>query len=105
MALNHLIDSTIKPMAGIQYMAMRAITFSLLSTDSKSLFQSLEILNIFKLHELLVSIFVYYLERGVFPHSLVHYCHMIQHRYATRRNESDLLYQPECKTTQGQFCL
>ena len=30
---------------------------------------------------------------------------MIQHRYATRRKESGLLYQPKCKTTQGQFCI
>ena len=84
---------------------MRAITFSPLKTDSKPLFQSLKILNIFQLHELLVSTFMYDLVKGVLPHSLVDYCQMIQHRYGTRRKESGLLYQPKCKTTQGQFCI
>ena len=88
-----------------QKMAMRAITFSPLRTDSKALFQSLNILNIFQLHELLVSTFMYDLVKGFLPHSLVDYCQMIQHRYATRRKESGLLYQPKCKTTQGQFCI
>ena len=86
-------------------MAVRAITFSPLRTDSRALFQSLNILNIFQLHELLVSTFMYDLVEGVLPHSLVDYCQMIQHRYATRRKESGLLYQPKCKTTKGQFCI
>ena len=88
-----------------QKMAMRAITLSPLRTDSRALFQSLNILNIFQLHELLVSTFMYDLVKGVLPHSLVDYCQMIQHRYAIRRKESGLLYQPKCKTMQRQFCI
>ena len=53
-----------------QKMAMRAITFSPLRTDSKALFQSLNISNIFQLHELLVPTFMYDLVKGVLPHSL-----------------------------------
>ena len=49
-----------------QKMSMRAITFSPLRTDSKALFQSLNILNIFQLHELLVSTFMYDLVKGFF---------------------------------------
>ena len=88
-------------------MAMRAITFSPFRTESKPLFQNLHvhILNIFHLHELLVSTFMYDLVKGKLPHSLADYCQMIQHRYSTRGEESGLLCQPKCKTTQGQFCI
>lgn len=86
-------------------MAMRAITFSPLRTDSKSLFQSLDIMNIFDLHELLVLTFMYDLVRGKLPHSLTDYCQIIQHRYSTRGKENGLLCLPKCKSAQGQFSI
>ena len=49
-----------------QKMAMRAITFSPRDTHSEPLFQKLKILNIYKLHYLSVSTFVYDLLHGIF---------------------------------------
>ena len=82
-----------------QKMAMRAITFSPFRTESKPLFQNLHILNIFHLHEPLVSTFMHDLVKGKLPHSLADYCQMIRHRYSTRGKESGLLFKPKCKTT------
>ena len=83
-------------------MAMRAITFSPLRTDSKPLFQNLHILNIFDLHDLLVSTFMYDLVKGKLPHSLADYCQVTQQRYSTRGKENGLLCLPKCMSTQGQ---
>ena len=88
-----------------QKMAVRAITFSLFRTSSKPLFQNLRILDVFSLHELAVSTFVYDLFVGNSPHSLLEYCEVLHHTYRTRGKENFLLRLPICRTTQGTFSI
>ena len=88
-----------------QKMAVRAITFSLLRTSSRPLFEQLGILDIFDLHELAVSTFVYDLYNGILPHTLLDYCKIVHHTYETRGQENLMLPLPICKTTQGKFCI
>ena len=88
-----------------QKMAMRAITFSPRGTHSEPLFQKIKVLNIYNLHFLSVSTFIYDLLNGNLPHSLIEYCQVIEHRYGTRGKEQGQLYLPKCKTTQGQFSI
>ena len=88
-----------------QKMAMRAITFSSWRTHSKPLFQKLKILDVYNLHSLSVSTFVYDLLNNNLPHSLIEYCQVVEHKYATRGKECGQLYMPTCKTTQGQFSI
>jgi len=88
-----------------QKMAMRAITFSLFRTSSKPLFQNLKILDVFSLHELAVSTFMYDLFEGNSPHSLLEYCEVLDHTYITRGKDSLMLRLPICRTTQGTFSI
>ena len=88
-----------------QKMAMRAITFSLRCTHSEPLFQKLKILNVYKLHFLAVSTFIYDLMHNNLPHSLTEYCQVLDHKYGTRSKNRGQLYVPKCKTTQGQFSI
>ena len=90
-------------------MAMRAITFiwqqTSWMTHSKPLFTKLKILNVYNLHDLAVLTFVYDLLNCKLPHSLIDYCQVIEHKYATRGKENGKLYMPKCKTTHGQFSI
>ena len=88
-----------------QKMAMRAITFSPRGTHSEPLFQKLKILNVYKLHFLAVSTFIYDLLNENLPHSLTEYCQVADHKYATRSKDRGQLYLPKCRTTQGQFSI
>ena len=80
-------------------MAMRAITFSPLRTSSRPLFTSLGVLNVYNLHELAVSTFVYDLHKEHLPHSLMQYYEMMNHTYRTRGKEHSMLRLPKCNTT------
>ena len=84
-------------------MALRAITFSPLRTSSSPLFTSLEVLNVYNLHKLAVSTFVYDLHKEHLPHLLMEYYEMINHTYRTRGKEHSILRLPKCKTTHGTF--
>ena len=86
-------------------MAMRAITFSPRGTHSEPLFQKLKNLNVYKLHFLAVSTFIYDLLHENLPHSLTEYCQVTDHNYATRSKDHCQLYLPKCKTTHGQFSI
>ena len=86
-------------------MAMRAITFSPLRTSSRPLFTSLGILDVYNLHELAVSTFVYDLHKGHLPHSLTQYYELMNHNYRTRGKEHSILRLPKCKTTHGTFSI
>ena len=76
-----------------------------MDTHSEPLFQKLKILNIYKLHYLSVSTFVYDLLHGNFPHSLTEYCQVVDHEHFTRGKEHGQLHLQKCKTTQGQFSI
>ena len=86
-------------------MAMRAITFSPLRTSSGPLFTSLGVLDVFDLHKLAVSTFVYDLHKGHLSHSLTQYYEMMNHAYRTRGKEHSMLRLPKCKTTHGTFSI
>ena len=86
-------------------MAMRAITFSPLRTSSRPLFTSLGVLNVYNLHELAVSTFVYDLHKEHLPHSLMQYYEMMNHTYRTRGKEHSMLRLPKCNTTHGTFSI
>jgi len=88
-----------------QKMAMRAITFSPLRTSSRPLFTSLGILDVYNLHKLAVSTFVYDLHKGHLPHSLTQYYELMNHNYRTRGKEHSILRLPKCKTTHGTFSI
>ena len=88
-----------------QKMAMSAITFSPRGTHSEPLFQKLKILNVYKLHFLAVSTFIYDLLNENLTHSLTEYCQVADHKYATRSKDRGQLYLPKCRTTQGQFLI
>ena len=84
-------------------MAMRAITFSPLRTESRPLFTSLGVLDVYSLHELAVSTFVYDLHKGHLPHSMEQYYELLNHAYRTRGKEHLMLRLPKCKTKHGTF--
>ena len=86
-------------------MAVRAIIFSEWRTRTSSLFQTLRILNVYDLHDLAISTFMFDLFNKNLPHSLIDYCDIILHRYSTRQKEDRQLRLPKCRTTQGQFSL
>lgn len=88
-----------------QKLAMRAMTFSPRDSHSDPLFQKLKILNVFQLHSLSVSTFIYDLLNGNIPHSFTEYCQVVDHEHATRGKDHGLLHLPKCKTTQGQFSI
>ena len=88
-----------------QKMAMRAITYSPLRTSSRPLFTSLGILDVYNLHELAVSTFVYDLHKDHLPHSLTQYYEVMNHNYRTRGKEHAILRLPKCKTTHGTFSI
>jgi len=88
-----------------QKMAVRAITFSLLRTSSGPLFKQLGILDVFCLHELAVSTFVYDLYNRKLPHTLLDFCKIVHYTYETRGKENAMLPLPFCKTTQGTFSI
>ena len=86
-------------------MAVRAITFSEWRTPSDPLFKGLRILNVYNLHDLSISTFMFDLVNGNLPHILIEYCDIIEHIYSTRQKEDGQLRLPKLRTTQGQFSL
>ena len=86
-------------------MAVRAITFSEWRTPSDPLFKRLRILNVYNLHDLSISTFMFDLVNGNLPHILIEYCDIIEHSYSTRQKEDGQLRLPKLRTTQGQFSL
>ena len=88
-----------------QKMAVRAITFSEWRTPSDPLFKRLRILNVYNLHDLSISTFMFDLVNGNLPHILIEYCDIIEHSYSTRQKEDGQLRLPKLRTTQGQFSL
>ena len=88
-----------------QKMAMRPITFSSLRTSSRPLFTTLAVLDVYYLHELAVSMFLYDLHKGNSPHSLMQYYEVMNHTYRTRDKECSMLRLPKCNTTHGTFSI
>ena len=86
-----------------QKMAVRAITFKPHRSHTNALFHDLKLLNVFKLHKLSICTFVFDLINERLPHSLKHYCSMIQHEYSTRQKTGRQLRLPLFKTDQGKF--
>ena len=72
-------------------------------TSSRPLFTSLGILDVYNLHELAVSTFVYDLHKGHLPHSLTQYYELMNYNYRTWGKEHAILRLPKCKTTHGTF--
>lgn len=88
-----------------QKMAMRAITFSSLRVSSRPLFISLQVLDVYDLHKLAVSTFVYDLHKEHLPHSLMQYYDIMNHAYRTRGKENSMLRLPKCNTTHGMHSI
>ena len=97
--------TSVKSILYTQKMAVRAITFSEWRTHTSPLFKTLHILNVYDLHDLAISTFMYDLFNKNLPHSLLDYCDIILHSYSTRQKEDGQLRLPKCRTTQGQFSL
>ena len=83
-------------------MAVRAITHSQSMTHSSPLFNTLEILDVHKLHRFLVSTFVYDLLHNNLPHSVDEYCNVLNYEYNTRQKEQNNLCVPTVKTFYGK---
>ena len=88
-----------------QKMAMRVITFSPFRTSSKALFVRLKVLDVHNLFEHSVSTFVYDLQKGHLPHSLMDYFVLMNHMYRTRGREHLMLRLPKCSKTRGTFSI
>ena len=88
-----------------QKMAMRVITFSPFRTSSKALFVRLQVLDVHNLFEHSVSTFVYDLQKGHLPHSLMDYFVLMNHMYRTRGREHLMLRLPKCSKTRGTFSI
>ena len=88
-----------------QKMAMRVITFSPFRTSSNALFVRLQVLDVYNLFNHSVSTFVYDLQKGHLPHSLMDYFDLMNHMYRTRGRDKLMLRLPKCNTTHGTFSI
>ena len=97
--------SYLQPILLLQKMVVRAITFSDFTSHSLPLFNKLNLLDIFKLHKLCVSLFMFDLYHDKLPQDLNEYVTLIKHPHETRQKSKGNLYQPKAATTAGQFSI
>ena len=86
-------------------MCIRTITFSGFRDPSSPLFFKLRILDVYKLHKLLVGNFVFDLHHQNVPHSLTDYLQIVDHCHDTRFKLGANLQVPKMCTSAGQFTI
>ena len=97
--------TTLQPLYVLQKKAMRIMTFSKFDEHSSPLFKSLNIIKLFDLVTLYISVFMYKFHNGLLPSAFDSFFTPITsiHSYNTRSSANHSYYLPRARTNYGLF--